>query len=129
MADNDFKYVLQDFSSTQIGARFTYEEMLLCDRVPFKFQSIIKLYILKEDVSTMEIGKHILELTEKNFSYDVYTKLKIKIRFCEPKKNGGFKVLQKTFNDFKKYQSTKWTDEHVLQDIAVSNLALMSFTI
>ena len=129
MADNDFKYVLQDFSSTQIGSRFTYEEMLMCDRVPFKLQSIIKLYILKEDVSTMEVGAHILGLSENDFSYDVYNKLKLKVRFCEPKKNGGFKVIQKSFSDFKKYQSTKWTDDHVLQDFSVSNLALMSFTI
>ena len=49
MADNDFKYVLRDFSSTQIGSRFTYEEMLMCDRVPFKLQSIIKLYILSKN--------------------------------------------------------------------------------
>ncbi len=127
--DNDFKYVIQDTSQTQLGSRYTYEEMLMSDRVPFKFQSIIQLYILKSTEPSMEIGEHILALNEEDYNFQVYRQLKIKIRFCEPKSKGGYKVKQLKFADFKNYQKISWTDEHVLQDVTISNLALMAFAI
>lgn len=129
MKDQDFKYVIQDTSSTQLGSRYTYEEMLMSDRVPFKFQSIIQLYILKSADPSMEIGRHILSLQDTDYNYNVYRQLKVKVRFCEPKKNGGYKVKQMRFDEFKKYQDSKWTDEHVIQDITLSNLALMGFVV
>lgn len=127
--DKDFKYVIQDTASTQLGSRFTYDEMLMSDRVPFKFQSIIQFYILKTAESDEEIGKHILRITDDDYNFQVYRQLKIKIRFCEPKSNGGFKVKQLKFVDFKKYQKISWTDKHVIQDVTISNLALMGFSV
>lgn len=129
MNENDFKYVIQDTSTTQLGSRFTYEEMLMSDRVPFKYQSIIQLYILKNADPAMEIGKHILELKDDEYNFQVYRQLKVKIRFCEPKKNGGYNVKQLRFAEFKKYQKEHWTDNHVIQDVTLSNLALMGFAI
>ena len=129
MKYEDFKYVIQDFSSVQLGAKFTYEEMLLNDRVPFKIQSIIRLYIAKEAPMDKEIGNHILEINQNDFSYGIFSNLKIKIAFCEPKPDGGYKIVQKKFSEFKKYQETNWTDNHIMQSITVSNLALMGFNI
>ena len=129
MKYEDFKYVIQDFSTVQIGAKFTYEEMLLNDRIPFKLQSIIRLYILKEVSGDKELDKHILEMDESSFTYSIYSSLKIKIRFCEPNPKGGFKNIQKKFVDFKKYQESNWTDENIIQDITISNLSLMGFNI
>ena len=36
MADQDFKYVIQDLTNVYIGARYTYEEMLEDDHIPHK---------------------------------------------------------------------------------------------
>ena len=33
--DDDFKYVLQEFSRTMIGAKYTYGELLNAERLPF----------------------------------------------------------------------------------------------
>lgn len=129
MGNQDFKYVIQDTSFTQLGSRYTYEEMLMSDRVPFKFQSIIQLYILKSADPTFEIGQHILALTEDDFTYNVYRNLKIKVSFCEPKKLGGYKVKKLKFDEFKKYQKQNWSDQHVIQDVTISNLALMAFVV
>lgn len=126
--NKDFKYVIQDFSSTQIGSRFTFEEMLMDDRVPFKFQSILRLYILKDVEASVEIGKHILSVSSEDFSYQVYNQLKIKIRFCVPYKD-KFKVVQKKFIDFKTYSDEHWDENHVIQDITISNLALIAFNL
>lgn len=129
MQENDFKYVIQDFSNTQLGARFTYEEMLMNDRVPFKYQSIISLYILKNTSPDVELGNHILSLNEDDYSFQVYRQLKVKVTFCQPKKAGGFKVITKKFPEFKEYQKNNWDSNHVLQHITISNLALIGFTV
>lgn len=129
MKDQDFKYVIQDTSFTQLGSRYTYEEMLMSERVPFKFQSIIQLYILKSADPGLEIGQHILTLSSDDFNYNVYRNLKVKVSFCEPKKNGGYKVKKLKFDEFKKYQQANWTDAHVIQDVTISNLALMAFVV
>ena len=51
MENQDFKYVMQDVSKVYIGAKFTYQEMLDRDDIPFKFKAILSHYMLKE-VST-----------------------------------------------------------------------------
>ena len=33
------------------------------------------------------------------------------------------------FEEFKKYQASNWTENHVIQDVTISNLALMAFTV
>ena len=44
----DFKYVLQDTGNIYLGARFSYEELLKQEMVPFKLKAILTHYILKE---------------------------------------------------------------------------------
>lgn len=142
MNENDFKYVIQDISSTQIGARFTYEEMLMSERIPLKFQSIINIYILREMKyknptdeypEKTEIGKHILSLKAGNIIYDTYKRLKLKIRFCVPDKKGAFKVKQLGFDSFidfvAEYEKENDLTTIVLQDITISNLSLMTFSV
>lgn len=127
--DRDFKYVIRDTSSTQIGSRYTYEEMMFCDNVPLKFQSIIHLYILKYASPELEIGEHILQMKDEDYTYQIFRQLRVKIRFCEPKPSGGYKLKNLKFDEFKKYQQVNWTENHVIQEVTLSNLALMAFTV
>ncbi|MFR9235404.1 MAG: hypothetical protein ACLVLH_21410 [Eisenbergiella massiliensis] len=48
MADQDFKYVIQDLTNVYIGARYTYEEMLEDDNVPHKLKEVIVRILLTE---------------------------------------------------------------------------------
>lgn len=127
--ENDYKFVLKETSATQIGARYTYEEALLNDDVPFKFRSIIQLYVLKETDEKKCIGMHLLEVNESDFIYQVFKQLKVKIQFYEPKAAGGYKMISLPFVKFKKYQADKWTDKHFMQSFTLSNLALMGFSV
>lgn len=138
MNDNDFKYVIQDISSTQIGSRFTYEDILMNERVPYKFQSIVNIYILREMKHSnpeneypekTEIGKHVLEIGPGNLIYDTYRRLKLKIRFCVPNNKGEYSVKQLAFSDFIAFIEKNGKDEIVVQDVTISNLALMTFTV
>ena len=137
MNKDDFKFVIADVSSTGIGPRFTYAELLMHERVPFKFQSIIKIYILREmkilnpdieEPENIEIGKHLLSLDNDNLIYDVYKRLKLRVRFCFPKKSGyGMKTLK--IGDFISYVKKNGSDNIVLQEIILSNLGLMAFSV
>jgi hypothetical protein len=54
--DTDFKFVIQEFSKTMIGARYTYRELMSAERVPFKFQTIVQRLIIPYADENMMIG-------------------------------------------------------------------------
>lgn len=129
MNENDYKYVMQDVSSTQLGARFSYEDLLAEDRVPFKFQSIIKIYFLREILPTITIAEHFLHMDTKSLTYDIYKQLKVKIRFYEAKDKGGFIAKQMKAEEFVSYVQKNWKEENMIYEISFSNLALMAFSV
>ena len=59
MENRDFKYVLQDVSKVYIGAKFTYQEMMEEEAVPFKLKAILSHYILKEVAGDTTPENHI----------------------------------------------------------------------
>ncbi len=123
--ENDYKYILQEFSKTMIGARYTYSEIMAAERAPFKFQTIIDRLILPYADPDMMIGDHILRMDKDDKNYRIYENLKIKIRCCVPDGDGyktkDFKIDEITGLE----ESVK--DTLVVQEIAFSNLALMGF--
>lgn len=127
--ENDFKYVVQDISSVQLGARFKYGELMKNDRVPFKFQSVIRIYIYKEKTPDTEIGQHIISLKEEDLCYEIFKQLRIKIKFYEPKKGDGFTEKVMKIADFVPYAREHWTEESMIHEVILSSLALMTFAI
>lgn len=55
MADQDFKYVIQDLTNVYIGARYTYEEMLEDDNVPHKLKEVIVRILLTEEIGRAHV--------------------------------------------------------------------------
>ncbi len=130
MNERDYKYVMQDISSTQLGARYTYEDLLSEERVPFKLQSLIRIYVLRETDPQLELGQHVCQLQEGSLVLDVYKQLKMKVRFYEPKQNGeGFTSKQMKLEEFVLYAKEHWKENSMVYEIAFSNLALMAFSI
>ncbi len=137
MNKDDFKYVIADFSSTQIGARYSYEELLMQERVPFKFQSILRIYILRE-MKTLDpslefpekvvLQDHLLQIKPDNLVYETYKRLKLKVRFAAPHKD-AYKLYNYKFDKFIDYVEEHGADDITIQEINISNLALMSFSI
>ena len=130
MEDREFKYIIQDFTSFQLGSRFTYADILDNDRVPFKFQSIVRLYLLKETSAERMLGEHLLSMTDNDFSYEVYRQLRPKVKFYVPARNGDrFEQKVMKFVDFIRYKDENWNEKCMIHDISISNLALMTYTI
>lgn len=136
--ENDFKYVLQDVSTTAFGARMTYENLLMHERVPVKFQNIINLYILRfqqmehperGDLIKTEIGENILQLECNELVCDVFRKLKVKIKFCKKQSSGSYKAIAMPFEKFMKLEDRNDRESVVLQEIVISNFALMTYSV
>lgn len=129
MNENDFKYVLQDFSSITLGARYSYQEIMESRRVPFKLQSIVERYILPHITdASIEIGRHVLSLTKEDPCYRIYENLKLKVKYFEPREKGGFQEKKAKLEGFLEVAGV-WKEDYMIQEITFSNLAVMAFHI
>lgn len=46
--NRDYKYVMQDFTTVYLGARYTYEELIEAEDIPFKIKTLVNHYIKPE---------------------------------------------------------------------------------
>lgn len=129
MNENDYKYVMQDISTTHIGARYTYEEILKNDRVPFKLQSVIRIYIAKETPMETEVAAHLLSLEQGSLTYDIYENLKMKVHFYESSPKGGYVQKQMKLKEFFECRKQGWKADSMIHEVTISNLALMAFSV
>lgn len=80
--NNDFKYYMQDVGSLYLGARYSYEELLAHEMVPFKLKSIIEHYIMKDTQADTTLESQFYYMTQDMFSYKTYMQLKAKVKIC-----------------------------------------------
>ena len=132
----DYKYCMQDVGTVYIGTKFTFQELLDSDTVPFKFQLLVERYIMPEADLEDTLESHLYYLQEKSFLVKIYEqlKMKVKINIIEEKKSLTGKC--------KREYTTKVVSIHtlaqmsvtdkeavgvVVQEISISKLALMGF--
>ena len=93
MENRDFKYVMHDLTNVYIGAKHTYNELMVSDEVPFKLKTIISRYFLREVDGDTRIEDHIFYLKETDMSYQIYKEMKAKFRLNVWKdENDGVKI-------------------------------------
>lgn len=133
---DDYKYVLQDTSQIFLGGKYTFQELLDNENVPFKLRMILERYLLHEVDFGTTLESHFYFLKEGEFIVKAYKQLKVKIKFnmIEERKNLlGKKVRQYTTEIFPVDQFVKMPAEEkeklgvVIQEILISKLAMMSF--
>ena len=134
----DFKYVLQDVRTLSLGVKYTYEELLQDDRVPFKFQAVITQYLLKETSPDTTLESEFYYMKPGTFIYDVYRQLKAKakIRTQTVKKAmfGKEKIVYKeetlTVEELAAMNlAQKKAAGLMIEEIELSKLGLMTFSI
>ena len=134
----DYKYVMGDTSSIYLGGKFTYQEMMDSDEVPFKFQSIIEHYLLKDTDPETSLESQFYYMTQDSFSYRTYLQLKTRVKVCElvEKKSLFGKVTwtyqQKIYSlkDFAAINlAQKKARGFVVQEIILSKLAVTFFNV
>ena len=136
--NDDFKYFMQDSSFIYLGAKFSYDEILAQEMVSFKYKSIVEHYILKDTDSETTLESQLYYMTPDQFSYKTYLQLKarVKVSMLVQKKRlfGGEKTVYENkvmkldefvgMNLAKKKQCGM-----VVQELALSKLALMAFSV
>lgn len=134
VSDDDFKYYMQDIERNYFGARYTYNELLNNEMVPFKFKTIITKY-LKDDVeldTTLE--SHLYYMNDQNYDYRIYKQLKSRIRVSEYKNSKysskGFKEKIYKIEELVRI-SPKEKEEKgmIIRELILSKLALFAFSV
>lgn len=82
--ENDFKFVMQNFSDVFFGLRMTYQELADAEDTPQKLKTAVYMYILSETGEDTRICDHLLAITEDSKAYDVFARLKGKFKVMIP---------------------------------------------
>ena len=132
----DYKYCMQDVGTVYIGTKFTFQELLDSDTVPFKFQLLVERYIMPEADLEDTLESHLYYLQEKSFLVKIYEqlKMKVKINIIEEKKSLTGKCKREYTTkvvSIRTLAQMSVTDKEavgvVVQEISISKLALMGF--
>lgn len=134
----DFKYVIQDVGSVSLGAKYTYEDMLNEELIPFKLKTIIKYYILKEADKDTSLESEFYYMEQGTFLYETYRQLKtkVKVRTQSVKKTitGKEKIIYKeellSLKELTEMNlARKKASGLVIIEIVISKLGLMTFSV
>lgn len=136
--NRDYKYFMQDTGSIYLGAKLSYAEILQDEMVNFKFKSIVEHYIFKDTDPETTLESHFYYMTREQFSYRTYEQLKakVKVSVLTEKKNLFGKV--RTGYETKLLRLSELVDMNlaqkktkgvVIQELALSKLALMGFSV
>jgi hypothetical protein len=132
----DGKYAIQDVGTIYVGCKFTFEELLECEEVPFKFRLVCERYLLPEADLEDTLETHLYYLDPKSFEVKILKQLKakIKVNLLAVKENlfgyASNEYITKNLG-VDELCSLKPEEKEelgmVIQEIAVSKFALMAF--
>lgn len=133
--ENDYKYVLEDFSNVYIGARFSYGEIAENDAVPGRFKDAVYRVFYKETKPEVTIGEHLIGLKDDSMCYLAYSQLRIRIKVTslirEKDKKGNVKEKYSTkdysLDEFMKEEGIRENpDQYLIQEISFKKRHLIT---
>ncbi|MBD5494489.1 MAG: hypothetical protein HDR12_08990 [Lachnospiraceae bacterium] len=136
--DNDFKYFMQDVGNLYMGARYSYKEIIENEMVPFKLKSIIEHYIMKDTQADTTLESQFYYMGGDDFSYKTYMQLKAKVKVCMYVEKKSFLGEKKMVYSNRNIPIDKFVQMNLaqkkkygvkIQEIAISKLAMMSFSL
>ena len=132
--EEDFKYCMQDMERDYFGARYTYQELMQNELVPFKFKTIIERYLVRDIDRDTSLESHFYHMTKENPEYRVYRQLKARVRVTQIK-NRKSSQTEYTEKVYTLEQLTALSQEKKLEkgiairEIFLSKLALFAFSV
>ena len=136
MENRDFKYVMHDMTNLYIGAKHTYNELLVSEEVPFKLKTLISRFITREVDGNTKIEDHIFYLKETDMSYQIYKEMKARFRLNVWKdENDGVKTpgyKSKTYRITEilgNEELMRKKDITMVEELHVTKLGLMSVSL
>ena len=132
--EEDFKYCMQDMERDYFGARYTYQELMQNELVPFKFKTIIERYLVRDNDRDTSLESHFYHMTKENPEYRVYRQLKARVRVTQIK-NRKSSQTEYTEKVYTLEQLTALSQEEkmekgiAIREIILSKLALFAFAV
>ena len=132
----DYKYVMQDTYQLYLGAKYSFEELIDNEEVPFKFRLIVERYIYQDVDPQTTLESQLYYMTSKDLQYRIYRqiKMKVKVNVIEEKKSltGKCKKVYTTrilpIEELVKLTPAEKEEKGmVIQELMCSKLALMTF--
>ena len=132
----DYKYVMQDTYQLYLGAKYSFEELIDNEEVPFKFRLIVERYIYQDVDLQTTLESQLYYMTSKDLQYRIYRqiKMKVKVNVIEEKKSltGKCKKVYTTrilpIEELVKMTPAEKEEKGmVIQELMCSKLALMTF--
>lgn len=134
----DFKYVMQDTGNLYLGAKYSYEELLSQEMVPFKLKAVINHYVLKESSPETTLESQFYYLEGDSFLYETFAQLKTKVKvqiqttrkplFGREKQVYQERIL-KLHELAEMNLAKKKASGVIIREIIISKLGLMTFSI
>lgn len=136
----DYKYVMADTGNIYIGSKYSYEELLANEDVPFKIRTIVERYILPQTDRATTLESDFYYMTPDSLSYRTYRQLKVKVkcnRLVEKRKlfSGGKKIRRygTEMIGLEEFAAMPFAQKQaqgiVIQEIVVNKLAMVVFTV
>lgn len=134
----DFKYVMQDTGSLYLGARYSYQELLDNETVPFKFKAILSHYIFKEASPETTLESQFYYMEPEGFLYETFKQLKVRVKAqIQEEKRGlfgkpGVEYREKILSLKELCEinlARKKASGMIIQEIIISKLGLMTFSV
>lgn len=132
MENKDFKYVMHDLTNLYIGAKYTYNELLVSEEVPFKLKTLISRFMIREVDGNTKIEDHIFYLKETDMSYQIYKEMKAKFRLNVWKdekdgvKKSGYKSAAYRITDIVGNEELmRKKDITIVEEVHITKLGLM----
>ena len=132
----DFKYCMQDVSTVYVGCKYTMDEILADESIPFKFQLVVERYLLPKSDPEDTLETHLYYLEEKSFLVKIYRQLKarVKVNCIHEKKHLNGQVTREYVTKTMSVEqlahlsvAEKEKIGLVVQELLVSKLSLMGF--
>lgn len=135
--DQDFKYVIQNFSNIYVGGRMTYEELAEADDAPLQLKKVVQRIIKREVPLQTMLCEHLLNLQEDSDSYLFFKQAKIGIEVVflhevekKKKKQTEYESKTYTFDQFVKAQELHGENrDFIIREVLFKKLKLASISV
>ena len=84
MAQDDFKYMMQDLYKVYFGVNSTYREILENEDAYYKFKAVCRQYLTKETDPDTSIGTHLWNMAADSPEADAYRQIGARVKLNVP---------------------------------------------
>ncbi|MBQ2100146.1 MAG: hypothetical protein II477_03625 [Lachnospiraceae bacterium] len=125
------KYVMQDVGTLYVGTKYTFEEILESEEIPFKFRLLCERYLLPEADREDTLETTLYYLDPKSFVVKILKQLKAKVKvnvLVAKKDKTEYTTKNLTIDELVAISpAEKESQGFVIQELSVSKFALMAF--